>query len=79
MVKNLNEKQHISASIYCNNEDKEFYLHSRCKIKNLDYRSLEMCVFCLKFYFYFGSNILACCLIESFAICGWVHALGALF
>jgi hypothetical protein len=62
MVKHLNEKQHISASIYCYNEDKEFYLHSRCKIKNLDYRSLEMCVFCLKFYFYFGSNILACCL-----------------
>ena len=61
MVKHLNEKQHFSASVYCYDDDKKFYLRSRCKIKNLN-RSLEICVFCPKCYFYFGSNILACCL-----------------
>ena len=62
MVKHLNEKQHFSASVYCvDEESQKFYLRARCKIKNLN-STLDANIFCPKCYFFFGSNILACCL-----------------
>ena len=63
ITKHLNEKQHVSASIYLMSySTTTLYLKSRCKIKIPNASDLEINVMCPQCYFPFGANILACCL-----------------
>ena len=62
-IKNhLKQNKHLSASVYVSQNEKTttVFQLSRCKLKNT--ASFDRAVFCPKCYFYFGSNVLACCL-----------------